>query len=167
MKNCKYCGRELEDGQSVCPGCGREWTPEEAPVPEETLPVAEEAVEEASMVLSLCEGYRVEYPIFIDSEGAGGNGRADGLDISTRTEVCRAFCETIEGAGYSSGVYASRNWLNKNLSLAQLENYMTWLAEYRETPQYGGRYQFWQYTSSGSVDGIKGRVDLDISYLAY
>lgn len=126
-----------------------------------------EAVEEASMVLSLCEGYRVEYPIFIDSEGAGGNGRADGLDISTRTEVCRAFCETIEGAGYSSGVYASRNWLNKNLSLAQLENYMTWLAEYRETPQYGGRYQFWQYTSSGSVDGINGRVDLDISYLAY
>ena len=127
----------------------------------------EEAVEEASMVLSLCEGYRVEYPIFIDTEGAGGNGRADGLDIMARTAVCRAFCETIEGAGFSSGVYASRNWLNRNLSLTQLEDYMTWLAEYRETPQYGGRYQFWQYTSSGSVDGIEGRVDLDISYLAY
>ena len=48
MKNCKYCGSELEDGQSVCPGCGREWTPEEAPVPEETLPTAEETVEEAA-----------------------------------------------------------------------------------------------------------------------
>ena len=126
-----------------------------------------EAVEEASMVLSLCEGYRGEYPIVIDTEGAGGNGRADGLDIMARTAVCRAFCETIEGAGFSSGVYASRNWLNRNLSLTQLEDYMTWLAEYRETPQYGGRYQFWQYTSSGSVDGIEGRVDLDISYLAY
>ena len=50
MKNCKYCESELEDGQSVCPGCGREWTPEEAPVPEETLPTAEETVEEAAAI---------------------------------------------------------------------------------------------------------------------
>ena len=48
MKNCKYCGSELEDGQSVCPGCGREWAPEETAVPEETLPAGEAAAEEAA-----------------------------------------------------------------------------------------------------------------------
>lgn len=126
-----------------------------------------EAVEEASMALALCEGYKITYPIFIDSEGAGGNGRADGLDMDTRTRVCQAFCETVEDAGYSGGVYGSRNWFRTMLQMDMLSDHIIWLAEYRENPVYGGSYHFWQYTSSGSVDGIEGRVDLDISYLAY
>ena len=45
------------------------------------------------------------------------------------------------------------------------KNYLwQWLAEYRQTPQYEGRYDMWQYTSSGSVAGIEGRVDLNVSY---
>ncbi len=126
-----------------------------------------EAVEEASMVLALCEKYRITCPVFIDTEGAGGNGRADDLDVETRTRVCQAFCETIESAGYTAGVYGSRNWFRNRIRIDNLEPYVVWLAEYRETPQYGGNYQFWQYTSSGSVDGIEGRVDLNLSYLAY
>lgn len=126
-----------------------------------------EAVEEASMALALCEGYKITYPIFIDTEGAGGNGRADGLDMETRTRVCQAFCETVEDAGYSGGVYGSRNWFRTKLRMDGLTDHIIWLAEYRETPVYGGNYHFWQYTSSGNVDGIEGRVDLDISYLAY
>lgn len=126
-----------------------------------------EAVEEASMAIALCDGYQITYPIFIDTEGAGGNGRADGLDMETRTRVCQAFCETVEDAGYSGGVYGSRNWFRTKLRMDALTDHIIWLAEYRENPVYGGSYHFWQYTSSGSVDGIEGRVDLDISYLAY
>lgn len=123
-----------------------------------------EAVEEASMVLSLLGEYELSYPIFIDTEGAGGNGRADGLDVDTRTQVCEAFCRTVENAGYHAGVYASRNWFDKRLHAEKLEQYSNWLAEYRRVPKYKGYYQFWQYTSGGSVDGITGRVDMDISY---
>lgn len=126
-----------------------------------------EAVEEASMALALCKDYKVTYPIFIDTEGAGGNGRADGLDMETRTKVCRAFCETVEDADYAGGIYGSRNWFRTKLRMDMLEEHIIWLAEYREKPIYGGNYHFWQYTSSGNVDGIEGRVDLDISYLAY
>ena len=126
-----------------------------------------EAVEEASMAIALCRDYRLTYPIFIDTEGAGGNGRADGLDMETRTKVCQAFCETVEDAGYTGGVYGSRNWFRTKLRMDALSDHIIWLAEYREKPIYGGSYHFWQYTSSGSVDGIEGRVDLDISYLAY
>ena len=126
-----------------------------------------EAVEEASMALALCEGYKVTYPIFIDTEGAGGNGRADGLDMETRTKVCQAFCKTVEDSRYAGGVYGSRNWFRTKLRMDDLKEHIIWLAEYRESPLYGGNYHFWQYTSSGSVDGIEGRVDLDIGYLAY
>lgn len=126
---------------------------------------AVEAVEEASMVLCLNGGLPLDYPIFIDTEGAGGNGRADGLDVATRTEVCRAFCETIESAGYRAGIYASRNWYYNNLDMTRLDSHVIWLAEYREYPKYEGKYQMWQYTSGGSIDGIEGRVDFNISFL--
>ena len=124
-----------------------------------------EAVEEASAVLELIKDYKLEYPVFIDTEGAGGNGRADGLDVETRTLVCEAFCRTIENAGYRAGVYGSRNWFNNRLQVNRLEKYCIWLAEYRSVPLYQGYYRMWQYTSGGSVDGISGKVDMNISYL--
>lgn len=123
-----------------------------------------EAVEEASAVLRMVDGYKLDYPIFIDTEGAGGNGRADGLDRETRTLVCEAFCRTVENAGGEAGVYGSRNWFNNNLEMERLDNYDIWLAEYREAPLYQGYYRMWQYTSKGRIDGIEGNVDLNISY---
>lgn len=123
-----------------------------------------EAVEEASMVLELLRKYKVEFPVFIDTEGAGGNGRADGLDVETRTLVCEAFCRTIENAGYTAGVYGSRNWYNNRLETKRLDNYFIWLAEYRSVPLYQGYYGMWQYTSKGKIDGINGNVDLNIYY---
>lgn len=126
-----------------------------------------EAVEEASMVVRLLQDYDIQYPVFIDTEGAGGNGRADGLDAETRTRVCEAFCETIENEGYQAGVYASRNWYNNKLQAERLEKYFVWLAEYRKEPLYQGEYHMWQYTSKGTLDGIEGNVDMNISYLKY
>lgn len=125
---------------------------------------AKEAVEEASTVISLLGEETIDYPVYIDVEGVGGTGRADGLDIDTRTDVCKAFCKTIENAGLEAGVYSSRYWYYNNIKTDELEDYHIWLAEYRDTPLYRGDYEMWQYTSDGSVNGIEGRVDLDIRY---
>lgn len=125
-----------------------------------------EAVEEASMVITLCRDYQVDLPVFIDTEGVGGGGRADALDTNTRTLVCKAFCETMEHAGYRTGVYASKNWILGRLDYSQLTKYLTWLAEYKEQATYDGEYQFWQYTSNGWIDGVTGRVDLNIGNLS-
>lgn len=122
-----------------------------------------EAVEEASMVLALVGDTELDYPIFIDTENT--NGRADPLDKNTRTAVCDAFCKTIERAGKKAGVYASRNWFNTKLDDDRLESHVRWVAEYASTTAYTKRYEMWQYTSSGSIDGINGRVDLDVSYI--
>ena len=124
-----------------------------------------EAVEEASMAIALCDKYKLDYPIFIDTEGAGGEGRADLLEREMRTNVCKAFCETISSAGYSAGVYASKNWFLQNLNVEPLQGNAVWLAEYKSEATYSGDYHMWQYTSNGSVDGIEGRVDLNVSYL--
>lgn len=125
-----------------------------------------EAVEEASMVIRLIEDYDVDYPVFLDSESTGGKGRADGLDSDERTRAHRAFLQTIEAAGYETGVYASRNWLNDRIDMTRLSDYRIWLAEYAEAPTYDAHYyHMWQYTSKGTVDGISTNVDLNLCYM--
>ena len=123
-----------------------------------TTPV--EAVEEASMVLMLCNQYKISFPLYIDTEGAGGNGRADGLDVEARTAVCTAFCETIENAGYTAGVYASKNWFLTRMGPIA---YDKWVAQYNVTCDLEDA-AFWQASSSGVLPGIAGRVDIDYQY---
>jgi len=124
-----------------------------------------EAVEEASMVLEQIKGYTISYPIFLDVEPSGG--RADSIDRSTRTAVCRAFCETIQSRGYTAGIYANKTWLTGKIDAGALSAYKIWLAQYAASPDYTGKYDLWQYKSNGTVSGIKGKVDLNLSYLGY
>jgi len=124
-----------------------------------------EALEEASMVLDCVKKYKITYPIFLDVEPSGG--RADGLDVATRTEVCKTFCETIQKYGYTAGIYANKNWLTEKINTSELGAYKIWLAQYASAPTYTGRYDIWQYKSTGKVSGISGDVDLNLSYLGY
>lgn len=124
-----------------------------------------EAVEEASMVLELIKNYRISYPVFLDVESSGG--RADGISKETRTEVCKTFCQTIQNGGYTAGIYANKTWLTEKIDPGQLGAYKIWLAQYASVPTYTGRYDMWQYMSTGKVSGIVGDVDLNLSYLGY
>lgn len=125
----------------------------------------DEAREEAEAVASLVNASDLEFPVFLDVESSGNvnGGRADGLDMASRTEIVRAFCESCEELGYRAGVYANKTWMTKKLDMSRLAPYTKWLAQYRAGgPTYDGEYSIWQYTSSGAVDGITGRVDLDV-----
>ena len=124
-----------------------------------------EAVEEASMAVSAVSGYALSYPIFIDVEGA--NGRADGLSKAERTAVIQSFCQTVANSGYTPGIYSNRTWLAEKIDTSALGSYKIWMAQYAAAPTYSGRYEMWQYSSQGSIPGISGDVDLNISYLAY
>ena len=123
----------------------------------------EEAVEEASMVLSLCGGYRLSYPIYYDTEYVAG-GRANGISRETRTACAVAFCETIRNSGYSAGVYSYASWFYNSLSFANISKYSTWIAQYRDTLDFKYSYKIWQYSSRGSVPGISTNVDMNIAY---
>lgn len=124
-----------------------------------------EAVEEASMVLDQIRNYKISYPVFLDVEASGG--RADKIDKATRTAVCKAFCQTIQNSGYTAGIYANKTWLESKIDTGSLSAYKIWLAQYAAKPTYKGRYDLWQYRSTGSVSGISGNVDFNISYLGY
>lgn len=125
-----------------------------------------EAIEEASMVLEMIDDYKISYPVFLDVEASGGRG--DKIDAEERTEVIKAFCETIEDSGYTAGVYANKTWYEKKMNAEELTKYKIWLAQYSAQPTYSEtRIDMWQYKETGKVSGISGNVDLNLSYLGY
>ncbi len=128
-----------------------------------------EAVEEASMAVAMAKQHKISYPIFIDSEYANGShtGRADKLTKAQRTAVCKAFCETVKSAGYTPGVYASKFWYYDNLDASALNSYKIWLAHYTKATDYKGKYELWQNSCTGKINGINGNVDINTSYLGY
>ena len=136
-----------------------------------------EAIEEANYVLNLIKKYNIDvkYPIVIDTEYSGSttngvndyDGRADRLSREERTNVCKAFCNTINNAGYCGMIYANRDWFYNNLDMNQLSQYDIWLAHYTTKTDFKYNYDMWQYTSKGSVPGISGYVDMNICYKKY
>ena len=123
------------------------------------------AKEEADFVLNVLKGKQLELPVYFDVEN---NERQKPLSKQALTDVTKAFCEVIEKAGYYVGIYASSSWLKDELDMNQLNNYDVWVAHYGVSkPSYNGNYGMWQYTSSGTVDGINGNVDLSYCYKDY
>ena len=134
----------------------------------------EEAVEEAERALDIIKGYDIKLPVYFDSEYSGApnrTGRADGLTKAERTSLAIAFCETVRKAGYKAGVYASKSFFYDNLDYAALQSrgYEIWLAHYiSSVTDFKYPYNIWQYTSKGSIGGVKSEyADLDIAYYDY
>ena len=122
-----------------------------------------EAVEEASMVLSLVSGYSLPLGVYYDTEKvAGDTGRADTISAAQRTACAVAFCETIRNSGYSAGVYSYASWFYNSLNFANISKYNIWIAQYRDTLNFSYKYNIWQYTGSGHVNGISKPVDMNI-----
>ena len=128
-----------------------------------------EALEEAYFALNKVRGYHVQYPVFIDMESPS-DGRALNVSYQTRTDIVKAFCSTVQASGYRAGVYANKSWFNSYMNTPELTQYSIWLAHWvsAEQSDYSRtRHDLWQYTSYGTVPGINGRVDMDLSYVRY
>lgn len=121
------------------------------------------AKREAQTFLEWIKGKQFEYPVVFDIEESATYN----LGRNTVSEIIKTFCSIVEAAGYYVSVYTNKNWLDHVVSDEVKSKYDTWLAQWTSTPSYVGPYGMWQYTSSGTVDGISGRVDMDIAYKNY
>lgn len=123
-----------------------------------------EARAEAAFAIKQVEasGCKITLPLVIDTENyPGGRASSSKLSRSKRTAAVKTFCDYVKSKGYTPMIYASTSWLNNNLDMKKLSGYQVWVAQYNDTVTYKGSYRCWQYTSSGKVPGIKGRVDLN------
>ena len=129
---------------------------------------ADEAIEEADIVIDAIAPYNITYPVIFDWELIyGDSARTDKITVEDLADSCIAFCERVKSAGYTPMIYQNKNTTMYKLDLPRLQNYDFWLAEYGTKPTYYYDYQMWQYSSTGKVPGISGEVDLNISFKDY
>ncbi len=125
----------------------------------------EEVLEEAEFVLEKIRPYQISCPVVYDVEKVAGEpGRMNDISVEDRTEFTRLFCETIKDAGYTPMIYHNTEMGAMMINLEPLEEYDKWFAAYSDTFYYPYEYKVWQYSQSGTVQGIKGAVDLNISF---
>lgn len=124
---------------------------------------AEQAKQEAEVFLGWINGKNLTYPVAFDIE----DKKQANLGVSVISDIIRAFCETVEAAGYYVVVYANKDWLTNRIDADCKSRYDIWLAQWTSKPTYTGNYGMWQYTSDGAVDGIAGMVDMNIAYKDY
>lgn len=124
------------------------------------------AKKEAEFVQSLLKGKRFELPIYYDLEN---NERQGKLSKALLTEIADTFCSAMEDAGYFVGVYANTSWFTGKLDHAALSaKYTIWLADYRgSNANKTLKRDIWQYSSTGSVNGINGNLDVNECYRGF
>ena len=125
----------------------------------------EEAIEEADYVLSKLAGKQIDGPIVFDWETAGASdARTNGLPVSTVCDCAIAYCERVKAFGYNAMVYMNTYDGYRKYDLTRLAAYDIWYAgEYEEdVPRFFYDFDVWQYTDKGSVNGIDGKVDMDL-----
>lgn len=87
---------------------------------------------------------------------------------STLTNWAVAFCQTVTAAGFTPVIYANedyvRNYIDIDSVISQTRAKL-WFARYSSTiGNYGSNAYIWQHSSTGSVPGISGNVDMNIGY---
>lgn len=124
----------------------------------------EEAIEEAEYVLQIVDGWQVDLPLVFDWEYIGPEYRTGNMTARMLTDCTKAFCDTIEEAGYESMVYFNPRQSEKQMYLEELTDYKFWLAMYSDEMGYPYKVDMWQYTCTGSVPGINGNVDINLLF---
>ena len=128
----------------------------------------EEAIEEAEFVIEQLEPYSdmVDYPVVMDVEKiSSGDGRMNNLTKEERTQVVLAFCERVADEGYTPMIYGNLEMFGLMVDMEPLEKIEKWYANYDPTSVYFPYdFKVWQYSAKGSVDGIKGDVDMNVSF---
>lgn len=125
-----------------------------------------EALEEAELTLTELNNSKLDLPVFFDPELiTNDTARTDGLSGRQFTLNTIAYCERIKQAGYEPAIYSNLYWEARLFDLYELREYPIWYADYRAVPQTPYHFKYWQYSESGSVDGISGGTDLDVMFV--
>lgn len=128
----------------------------------------EEALQEANMLLNVIGSYNITLPVVYDYEFAGvRDGRLDSANLSKAqmTANSLAFLNRVSQMGYTPCFYANYSFLKNRVNASQISSIAKiWLAHYNTSTDYPGDYEYWQYTSDGRVNGISGRVDMNVWY---
>lgn len=127
-----------------------------------------EAIKEAEFMLKIIKPHKdkITLPVAFDwefggrltSHVAGKNGK------EKNKKICDAFCKKVKDAGFTPMVYANLSTFNAYIASDIYKYYPIWVAQYYKKCSYKHEIWAWQYTSSGRVSGLPGRIDMNYIY---
>lgn len=131
----------------------------------------EEALREATAMKQWLKGKQLEYPVYYDLEDPETHG---GLSKEVLTNIALAFLDEMAKDGWLVGLYSCKSWLENKMDTAKIcKTYECWMAHfvsdgtYNIYDRYDEVYGMWQYSPSGTVDGVEGGVDMNVAFKDY
>lgn len=119
--------------------------------------------QEVKTLLEAIKGKQFEYPIYLDIE----NEAQASMTKAALTQMIETGCTALEQAGYFAGVYTYTSFASYMDYAGLAKKYTMWLADYRKNYNTTLTRDMHQYTSSGTVTGIGGRVDCNRAYVDF
>lgn len=117
----------------------------------------EQAEAEAKFLIAYARIYGAQYPLVIDMESEAQKA----LSSKELQSIAFTFSREIKKAGYTPMVYSSKSWFAGKIDALSGSK---WVAQYNTSCTYNSTFEFWQYSSKGSVAGISGRVDMNLQF---
>lgn len=127
-----------------------------------------EAMADAELALlrQAVYGKELTLPVAVDVE----DNRITSLDKQSLTDLTAYALHEVEQMGFYAQLYTYTGFAKAHLYVdgAALQPYDVWLADYTgKPPAVTFKYNAHQHTSKGSVPGISGNVDLNVTTLNY
>ena len=119
--------------------------------------------EDAKRFERIIRGKDFDYPVCLDLESTSKQYKA------LATDAANAFCCYMQNMGYYVSIYGSDiSTFKEMVEIDRLDHFDKWVARYNKNgPSFVKKFGIWQKSSSGTVPGIIGPVDLDESYIDY
>ena len=128
----------------------------------------EEAMEEAIALIAVAQENKISYPLAIDIGFVlNDTSRIEDLTKAEKTEIIRAFADTVKAAGFNCVIHADKEFLLKEIDLSKFSDVDIWLENIADLPDYPYAFTMWEYAVGGTVNGISGPADLSISFIDY
>lgn len=121
---------------------------------------------ELSLLADALRGKTLEMPVAVDVE----DNKFRVLGKQALTDLTAYALKKVEDMGFYAQLYTYTSFAKTRLYMggAALSPYDVWLADYTgKTPAVTFAYNAHQHTSKGSVPGISGNVDLNVTTLNY
>ena len=120
---------------------------------------------ELALVREAVRGKELTMPVALDME----DETLAVLKPNDLTNLAAYHLEQIEKMGFFAQLYTYTSYANVHLDMARLAGrWGIWLADYTgKTPNVTFNYNAHQHTSKGSVPGITGNVDLNVTTINY
>ena len=115
-----------------------------------------QAREQALFFAKVINGKHIDCRLAMDFEDFGN------LSIYEINNISKVFLETLENTTNSKAVIYSNAYSARTIFSQNLTKYPLWVANYGVSPGSNGKWNTWvgwQYTSTGTVNGISGYVD--------